>query len=575
MREKFIEKIFGAPGTGKTHTLIARLQSHLDKNCPFDKTLTTTFTKVAARHIKHRIQVRNHNKFNDKELHYSVKTIDSYLMSKINEDKDICYSSEFSREFHGVENESQLDDQRKRHFYWGMDTLKKGRIFVGDGIENILKYYDTLGRPMIGRKNLIYIAESYANYKKNHLKMDWEDVKYKGLADRIVFPENIVLMIDEAQDCNRLEWLVIKKLIGVSKNVYIAGDDDQAIYGFKGGEVETFLNFKVDKSTVLEESPRLNKKIWDVAEAAIHLIPPENRQEKKYKPTNINEFKMPTSGLLYPFRNKETISKEYLNMEITDPKVDIHWLILARTNKVLDMRYSQENYSWSQILASHYMTWEKIEESNGFTNGIERGTTPNIQPDQIRAIEIWLNLQKGEKILGKDVKEFYKIIPPGLIRDRKKTALTKTDSIILKDGQYKYGDLKEKFYLDADINLPWFKLLNLRPRPADKSHYVNYVDYLKKVIEKGNHKKSKRILLSTVHGAKGLESANTILNCDWTYRPYNSYCMGGKHREDELRIFYVGITRTKHNLFLYQPDFTFGEYKGMKHNNFWNKIRGK
>ena len=191
--------------------------------------------------------------------------------------------------------------------------------------------------------------------------MDWEDVKYKGLADRIVFPENIVLMIDEAQDCNRLEWLVIKKLIGVSKNVYIAGDDDQAIYGFKGGEVETFLNFKVDKSTVLEESPRLNKKIWDVAEAAIHLIPPENRQEKKYKPTNINEFKMPTSGLLYPFRNKETISKEYLNMEITDPKVDIHWLILARTNKVLDMRYSQENYSWSQILASQYLTWEKLK----------------------------------------------------------------------------------------------------------------------------------------------------------------------------------------------------------------------
>ena len=91
--------------------------------------------------------------------------------------------------------------------------------------------------------------------------MDWEDVKYKGLnPERIVFPENIVLMIDEAQDCNRLEWLVIKKLIDVSKNVYIAGDDDQAIYGFKGGEVETFLNFKVDKSTVLEESPRLNKK---------------------------------------------------------------------------------------------------------------------------------------------------------------------------------------------------------------------------------------------------------------------------------------------------------------------------
>ena len=84
---------------------------------------------------------------------------------------------------------------------------------------------------------------------------------------------------------------------------------------------------------------------------------------------------MPTSGLLYAFRNKEAMSRAYLNMEITDPKVAIHWLILSRTNKVLDMRYSQENYSWSQILANHYLTWEKIEESNGYINGAERGTT--------------------------------------------------------------------------------------------------------------------------------------------------------------------------------------------------------
>ena len=160
------------------------------------------------------------------------------------------------------------------------------------------------------------MVESYENYKKNHLKMDWEDVKYKGLADKIKFPENIVLMIDEAQDCNRLEWLVIKKLIDSSKNVYIAGDDDQAIYGFKGGEVETFLNFEADKSTVLEHSPRLNKKIWELAEAAIHLIPPQNRQEKNYKPANVNEFKMEHSGLINEFRNNNCASTVFNGITI-------------------------------------------------------------------------------------------------------------------------------------------------------------------------------------------------------------------------------------------------------------------
>jgi len=568
----YIEKIFGAPGTGKTYTLVERLQEHLNKNCPFDQTLTVSFTRVAAREIKKRIQERN-NKFNDKELHHSVRTIDSYLMNKIREDKDICYPKNYLTEFYQVKKDKEINEDKKTNFLAAMKIIEMGRITLGDGIENILKYYDSQKRTDIGRKFIIQVAESYENYKKNHLKMDWVDVKYKGLQDKIKFDHNIVLMIDEAQDCNRLEWLIINKLIAVSKNIYIAGDDDQAIYRFKGGEVETFLQLPVDKTTVLGESPRLNKKIWGLAQKIIHLIPEDRRQEKQYTPTNENKHNMPHCGLIHEFRNKESFEKNYLNMNITDPDVSIHWLFISRNNREKDMKYSQENYCWSQILAKNNLTWEIVDDSNGPRNGVERGTTPNVPIDQIQGVETWITLQKGNKISGEEVKEFYKIIPPVLIRDRKKTSLIKTDSIILKTGQYNYGDLKSKFYLDTNINTPWFEILKLIPRK--KEHYVDYIQYLKNIIKNGNYKKSKRILLSTIHGAKGLESANTVLNCDWPRLPYETYCKGKKDRDDELRVFYVGVTRTKYNLFLYQPDFTFGEYKGMKHNNFWNKIRGK
>jgi len=567
----YIEKIFGAPGTGKTYTLVERLQEHLNKNCPFDQTLTVSFTRVAAREIKKRIQERN-NKFNDKELHHSVRTIDSYLMNKIREDKDICYPKNYLTEFYQVKKDKEINEDKKTNFLAAMKIIEMGRITLGDGIENILKYYDSQKRTDIGRKFIIQVAESYENYKKNHLKMDWVDVKYKGLQDKIKFDHNIVLMIDEAQDCNRLEWLIINKLIAVSKNIYIAGDDDQAIYRFKGGEVETFLQLPVDKTTVLDESPRLNKKIWGLAQKIIHLIPEDRRQEKQYTPTNENKHNMPYCGLIHEFRNKESFEKNYLNMNITDPDVSIHWLFISRNNREKDMKYSQENYCWSQILAKNNLTWEIIDDSNGPRNGVERGTTPNVPIDQIQGIETWITLQKGNKISGEEVKEFYEILPPVLIRDRKKTSLIKTDSIILKTGQYNYGDLKSKFYLDTNINTPWFEILKLIPRK--KEHYVDYIQYLKNIIKNGNYKKSKRILLSTIHGAKGLESANTVLNCDWPRLPYETYCKGKKDRDDELRVFYVGVTRTKYNLFLYQPDFTFGEYKGMKHNNFWNKIRG-
>ena len=569
----YVEKIFGAPGTGKTHTLVERLQEHLNKNCPFDQTLTISFTRVAAREIKKRIQGRNNNKFSDKELHHSVRTIDSYLMNKIREDKDICYPNNYLAEFYQVKKNTEINEDKKRNFYAAMKIINMGRIKEGNGIENILKYYDSQKRTDIGRKFIIQVAESYENYKKNHLKMDWEDVKYKGLQDKIKFDHNIVLMIDEAQDCNRLEWLIINKLIAVSENIYIAGDDDQAIYRFKGGDVETFLQLPVDKTTVLDESPRLNKKIWDLAQKIIHLIPKERRKEKQYTPTNENKYNMPHCGLIHEFRNKESFEKNYLNMNITDPDVSIHWLFLSRNKREMDMRYSQENYCWSQILAKNNLTWEKIDDSNGGSTGVERGTTPNVPTDQIQGIETWTLLQKGNRILGEKIREFYKIIPPTLIRDRKKTSLVQKDSIILKDKQYNYNDLKSNFYFDANIDAPWYEILNLKPRNGE--HYVDYIQYLKNIMDNGNYKKSKHILLSTIHGAKGLESANTVLNCDWPRLPYDTYCKGGKDRDDEIRVFYVGTTRTKYNLFLYQPDFSRGENKGMKHNNFWNKVRGK
>ena len=568
----YIEKIFGAPGTGKTYTLVERLQEHLNKNCPFDQTLTVSFTRVAAREIKKRIQERN-NKFNDEELHHSVRTIDSYLMNKIREDKDICYPKNYLTEFYQVKKDKEINEDKKTNFLAAMKIIEMGRITLGDGIENILKYYDSQKRTDIGRKFIIQVAESYENYKKNHLKMDWVDVKYKGLQDKFKFDHNIVLMIDEAQDCNRLEWLIINKLIAVSKNVYIAGDDDQAIYRFKGGEVETFLQLPVDKTTVLDESPRLNKKIWDLAQKIIHLIPKERRKEKQYTPTNENKYNMPHCGLIHEFRNKESFEKNYLNMNITDPDVSIHWLFLSRNKREMDMKYSQENYCWSQILAKNNLTWEKIDDSNGGSTGVERGTTPNVPIDQIQGIETWTLLQKGNRILGEKIREFYKIIPPTLIRDRKKTSLVQKDSIILKDKQYNYNDLKSNFYFDANIDTPWYEILNLKPRNGE--HYVDYIQYLKNIMDNGNYKKSKHILLSTIHGAKGLESANTVLNCDWPRLPYDTYCKGEKHRDDEIRVFYVGTTRTKYNLFLYQPDFSLGEHKGKKHNNFWNKVRGK
>ena len=67
-------------------------------------------------------------------------------------------------------------------------------------------------------------------------------------------------MVDEAQDLTPLQWDMVVKMAEAVERVYIAGDDDQAIYEWNGADVDLFQNFP-GKTLVLKKSVRLNKNI--------------------------------------------------------------------------------------------------------------------------------------------------------------------------------------------------------------------------------------------------------------------------------------------------------------------------
>ena len=67
-------------------------------------------------------------------------------------------------------------------------------------------------------------------------------------------------MVDEAQDLTPLQWDMVVKMASAVERVYIAGDDDQAIYEWNGADVNLFQTFP-GKSLVLKRSVRLNKDI--------------------------------------------------------------------------------------------------------------------------------------------------------------------------------------------------------------------------------------------------------------------------------------------------------------------------
>ena len=107
-----------------------------------------------------------------------------------------------------------------------MDVIRMARITLGDGTNNIVKYYDSLYNKnfTVAERFLIKVFETYTKYKEDNSKVDLEDIKYKILGPDITLPYNIVLMINEAQNYTPLEWMVINKLISMSQYVYMTGN---------------------------------------------------------------------------------------------------------------------------------------------------------------------------------------------------------------------------------------------------------------------------------------------------------------------------------------------------------------
>ena len=74
--------------------------------------------------------------------------------------------------------------------------------------------------------------KSYSVQKQNLI--DFEDMLYKAFQTTLSFGDYKMVMVDEVQDLTDLEWAVIKKLANNTEELHLVGDDDQAIYGWKG-----------------------------------------------------------------------------------------------------------------------------------------------------------------------------------------------------------------------------------------------------------------------------------------------------------------------------------------------------
>ena len=307
---KMLYKFYGPPGTGKTHRLINRARAYVRVNTPLHKIGYFAFTRKAAIEAKTRMPVE------DDKLDY-FQTLHSF-----------CFH------YLGLKEEQVMQP------YHYEDLGKK----LGIKVRYVDKYnkeeihYLTCDNPyfqMIGRAinrdtdirtefdrnehnpkevkwtTLKHIYDNLENYKKNHKLYDFNDMIRKVIDDPSGIPEFTAIFIDEAQDLSPLQWKLYDCLKKVSKDIYLAGDDDQAIFAWAGADVRRFIK-EPAKEKVLKFSKRISKSVQEQSQICVERIL-GIRKEKVYYPRNFE-------GITEVINNLSQI-------DLTKGK----WLIQART----------------------------------------------------------------------------------------------------------------------------------------------------------------------------------------------------------------------------------------------------
>jgi hypothetical protein len=126
-------------------------------------------------------------------------------------------------------------------------------------------------------RNWDVFLDDFSAYKFSEGKVDFVDMleQAKSLGP---IPGVKIYIVDEGQDLSELQLELIRNWSSDADEVYIAGDDDQAIYTFLGSSDNGFLNFPANETVILDRSYRCPKKVGGLAENIISRV--KNRQDK-------------------------------------------------------------------------------------------------------------------------------------------------------------------------------------------------------------------------------------------------------------------------------------------------------
>lgn len=597
--------VLAGPGSGKTRVITYRIVNMvMNEGIPPTRILAISFTKASSIEMKNR----------------ALSICNDFRMNKVTFGTFHAVFFRILRKFEKLNLNSILDEKLKRFALKGI--LKSLNVENGEDDELIGQVINEISyvknelmdkadfeSEILTKDEFINTYNMYENYKDEIKKIDFDDmlIRTYHLLQNNPQALNMVrsvykyILIDEFQDVNRVQFEVIKLIAEPENNIFVVGDEDQSIYGFRGARPDFLLQFKDyfkdSKEVRLDINYRSKSEIVGTANRLIDKN--ENRYNKVIK---CNQDEKGTVEYLTPKDSEDEaiqIAKDIIERVKEDYVEYDDFAVIYRTNLqsralvdvFMDMRIP---FVIRDSVVTIYDHWA----AKDILSYLKLVIDPDSNEDWIRIINKPFRYISRESINSvKDEKYFLNaLITKCNLHQKQVKTITdlEIDLSYLKSLEPKNAISfirttldYDKYILDYCMNRKikpngLIEILNEIESSSSNfktiGEYLSHIEKVKEELQENQkNKEVNGVIFTTMHSAKGLEFDNVYIigTNEGTIPHEKSYDIEDEDKkndqiEEERRLMYVAITRAKNRLCISCPQNKYG--KKVSISRFINEI---
>lgn len=573
--------VLAPPGSGKTLIVTERTRYLIEESgVRPDQILVITFTRYAAREMKERFERLTAGKnypvtfgtfhsifYGILKCAYGIgannlmsEKESSVLLQEVLDQTDIESTPE-------VEDEEELVRELLRE----VGMVKNGLYHLKDFHSKYLT-----------QDEFAEVFRSYEHQKKELKKFDFDDMLVQCYALFRKKPEILqgwqkrfqYILIDEFQDINRVQYEVIRMLAAPRYNLFVVGDDDQSIYGFRGAKPELMLYMKQEFPSLRTISLTVNYRSTEfITGAAARVI--LHNDTRFYK--RVQSFRGRGQNVHVQEVLDEQEEAQYVTEEI-QKKLDQG--IKPGEIAVL-FRAAVQARMISEILSEHRIPFEMRDYvTNFYRHFIVKDMMAYLQlaaGKRDRSLFLTIcnrplrylarNSMENRQVNFEDLRKFYcdkdwmlDIIDQFDVDVRMMKNMAPYAAIQYIRKKIGYDDFLKEYAEKHQIS--WKQLMDVMAELEERSknfksydeweiHIAKYTQELEEQQAKARKIKGERenkVQLMTIHSSKGLEFEDVfVIHANEGEIPHQK-AEKKDEIEEERRLFYVALTRAKNNL---------------------------